>query len=651
MNKYPFSFLLLFFLILQVGHVMAEVRLPQLVSDGMVLQRDTKLKIWGWADMDESVKVKFKGKSYKTKADGQGKWSILLSASKAGGPYTMEVRGENNTITLNNILIGDVWLCSGQSNMVHYLGTHQDRYRREIAEADYSEIRQFFVPTLPVFSGPEDDIPEGEWKEANPENVLRFSVVAYFFAKKLYDKYKIPIGLINSSVGGSPIQAWISEEGLKGFDDYLEIVEQNKDTAYFNRTNRAAQEYQQQMAKEMPKDKGMEGEKKWFNVDYQPKNWSRMNIPGYWEDQGVSNLDGVVWFRREVEIPASMVGEPGRVDLGRIVDADQLYINGKEVGSTGYMYPQRRYNIEPGVLKPGKNIFVIRVTNNFGKGGFVPDKPYHVLVESDTIDLKGYWQYKVGAVYEHKTFDGPRAIVTRSQPVGFYNGMLAPFTNYAIKGILWYQGESNAGKPDEYLSLQKALIRDMRNHFHGENLPFLYVQLPNFMDVNYLPSESNWAELREAQMQSLSVPHTAMAVAIDLGEWNDIHPDRKKPVGDRLALAAEHLVYGDKNVVYSGPIYKSATVDNEKVILNFDHVGSGLVSNDGEELRWFAIAGEDKQFVWARAEIKANTVVVWSDKVPEPKYVRYAWADNPDKVNFYNKEGLPASPFRTGELK
>lgn len=650
MNKNFIPFLLLLLIIGQVNCVIAEVRLPQLVSDGMVLQRNTKLKIWGWADNGESIKVKFKGKSYKAKADHEGNWSVLLSASKAGGPYEMEIAGEDNSITLKNILIGDVWLCSGQSNMVHYLGVHQDRYSEEIAQANYSEVRQFFVPTLAVFPGPAKDLPEGSWKEANPENVLQFSVVAYFFAKKIYEKYKIPIGLINSSVGGSPIEAWISEDGLKDFDDLLKTVEQNKDTAYVYGTNRKAEAYQRERAKDMPKDKGLEEGVKWYNPDYQMKNWSQMNIPGYWEDQGVRNLDGVVWFRKDVEIPVSMAGKAARVALGRIVDADQLYVNGKEVGSTGYMYPQRRYDIPEGLLKAGKNTFTIRVTNTFGKGGFVPDKPYYLAVGKDTLDLKGYWQYKVGAVYQHKPNNGPRGIAMRNQPASFYNGMIAPFINYSIKGILWYQGESNAGRPGEYLALQKALIHDWRTQFQSEDTPFLYVQLPNFMEVNYLPSESSWAELREAQLQSLEVPNTAMAVAIDLGEWNDIHPDRKKPVGDRLALAAENLVYGDKSIVFSGPIFKSASVADGKVQLSFDHTGSGLISHDGEELRWFSIAGEDKQFVWAKSEIKGDQVVIWSEEVKDPKYVRYAWADNPDKVNFYNKEGLPASPFRTKEI-
>jgi sialate O-acetylesterase len=308
------------------------------------------------------------------------------------------------------------------------------------------------------------------------------------------------------------------------------------------------------------------------------------------------------------------------------------------------MYPQRRYTVAADVLKEGKNVIVIKVTNNAGKGGFVPDKPYCLFTGHDTIDLKGYWQYKVGEVFIPGPI-GPTAIAVQNQPAALYNAMVAPAINYTIKGFLWYQGESNSGRGAEYTKLQPAQIIDWRNKWKQGDLPFLYVQLPNFMDANYLPSESQWAELREAQLKSLSVTNTGMAVAIDLGEWNDIHPDNKKAVGDRLALLADKIVYG-KEIVYSGPVFKSAAIEGSKIVISFTNTGSGLIANDGEELREFAIAGADKKFVWAKATIDGNKIIVSNDNVANPLYVRYAWADNPD-VNFYNKEGLPASPFRT----
>jgi sialate O-acetylesterase len=372
-----------------------------------------------------------------------------------------------------------------------------------------------------------------------------------------------------------------------------------------------------------------------------------INIPGYWEDQGIKDLDGVVWYRREIDVPASMTTVPAKVFLGRIVDADALYINGKQVGNTTYQYPQRRYALPAGTLKPGKNLFVIRITNNLGKGGFVPDKPYQLIAGKDTIDLKGYWQYKVGQVIIRQAggFSGGE-IAAQNQPAALYNSMIAPLINYAIKGFIWYQGESNTGRASEYAKLQPAMINDWRNKWNQLNAPFLYVQLPGFMEFNYSPSESQWAQFRESQLKSLSVPNTGMAVAIDLGEWNDIHPDRKKEVGDRLALAAEKIAYGE-NIVYSGPIYQSQQIEGNKITITFSNVGSGLITIDGEEPGEFAIAGADKKFVWAKAKIEDNKVIVWSDAVSNPMYVRYAWADNPVNPNLFNKEGLPASPFRT----
>jgi len=392
-------------------------------------------------------------------------------------------------------------------------------------------------------------------------------------------------------------------------------------------------------------DLGMLGS--WYDPDYVPKEWRTINIPGYWEDQGIKDLDGIVWYRKEVDVPSSMVNAFSNVFLGRIVDADFLYINGQMIGNTTYQYPQRRYQIPAGILKPGKNIFVVRVINNVGKGGFVPDKPYCLIAGNDTIDLKGYWQYKVGEVF--LPGQSGRNFSLQNQPTALYNAMIAPAINYTIKGFLWYQGEANSSRAKEYATLQPATIADWRNKWREGDLPFLYVQLPNFMEVNYLPSESQWAELREAQLKSLSVPNTAMAVAIDLGEWNDIHPDRKKEVGERLALAAEKLAYGEKNVVYSGPIYQSSAIDGNKIVISFTNTGSGLITNDGEEVSQFAIAGADKKFVWAKAKIEGDKVIVWNDDVPNPVYTRYAWADNPDNPNLYNKEGLPASPFRTDE--
>jgi len=646
--------LLLFF---KTGTVEADVKLPVLISDGMVLQRDSKLIIWGWASPGEKVQVRFNKQSVRTVTDSEGNWKVSLSPGKAGGPYSMTVTG-NNTITLNDILIGDVWFCSGQSNMVVNMERVKEKYPEDIAGANFPEIRNFFIPTASDAASIHKDLPPGKWVSASPENVLTFGAVTYFFARSLFNEYKVPIGIINSSVGGTPIEAWTSEEGLEGFPQLKSRIEKLKDTAYLNpilRSTRRRQESEQKPpANSLSGDKGTSGPIPWYDIKYIPAGWHNFWLPGYWADQGVSGLNGIVWFRKEIIVPESMTGKPAKLFVGRIVDADNVYVNGVLSGSITYQYPPRRYNLPEGLLKPGKNIIVIRVTNTSGKGGFVPDKPYYLIAGKDSIDLRGDWLYKVGQVFRPVSFSsgtGSPIISMQNEPTGLYNTMVAPSINYSIKGVLWYQGETNTNKPQQYEQLLPALINDWRNKWHLATLPFLFVQLPNFMEVKYLPSESQWAELRFGQFKSLSVPNTAMAVTIDAGEWNDIHPLGKKIVGERLALSARKLAYNDEKIVFSGPLYKSSLKEADSIKISFDHIGSGLVVKGGGDLYYFSIAGADRKFVWAEARIENNNVVVWSSEIKNPMYVRYAWADNPEGANLYNIEGLPASPFEANPDK
>ena len=424
------------------------------------------------------------------------------------------------------------------------------------------------------------------------------------------------------------------------------MVEKNKDTAYLNSLRRAGGSFPRQQ--QSTQDKGTNGSIPWYDINYIPKGWKTITVPAFWEDQGVKDLNGVVWYRKEIEVPASMVGKPARVYLGRIIDADVLYINGKQVGRTGSLYTERRYNVPADLLKAGKNLFVVRITNNNGKGGFVPDKPYYLFSGSDTVSLVGLWQYRVGEVYIPRTASGGGGgfVSAQNSPAALYNGMIAPVINYTIKGFLWYQGESNITRATEYAQLQMAQIKDWRKKWNLGDLPFLLVQMPNYGDYTYQPVESGWATFREAQTKALSLPNTGMAVIIDIGEWNDIHPWNKKDVGDRLALIAEKIAYGE-NIVHSGPLYQSASINGNKITVSFTNTGSGLTTNDGEELSEFAIAGADKKFVPAKAKIEGDKIIVWGGEVPNPMYVRYAWADSPPYPNLYNKEGLPASPFRT----
>jgi sialate O-acetylesterase len=635
----------LFYLFIISQTVFCQVRLPQLVSDGMVLQRGACVKIWGWAGAGEKVTVKFNGKTYNTTAGIDGKWAVTLPELKAGGPYSMDINASNH-LTLKDILIGDVWVCSGQSNMDLTMDRVKYRYEDVIANSNNPAIRRFFVSKRYDFNTPQQDLQSGYWESANPKSILRFTATGYFFAKALYEKYEVPIGLIHASVGGSPAQAWLSEDALKAFPEYLQTVKKFKDSSYLNQIlekDNATSNAWYSRIKQL--DKGLEkGQKPWFDEDYDASEWATMDVPGYWADHELGPVNGVVWFRKEIDIPASMIGKPARLWLGRIVDADQSYVNGNRVGEIAYEWPPRIYDIPSNLLTPGKNIIVVRVINySTSHGGFVPDKLYKLTAGGQTVDLTGLWQYKVGTVavpLSPKTF-------IEWQPVGLYNGMIAPLLNYTIKGVIWYQGESNAGRALEYQKLFPALIADWRAKWKQGDFPFLYVQLANFMEAKDQPTESSWAELREAQLKTLDVANTAMAVAIDIGEWNDIHPLNKEDVGKRLALAAQKVAYGDEEVVYSGPIYQSMKIQDNKIIITFTNIGSGLTAKGDGELKHFAIAGSNKEFVWAKAKIEGDKVIVCNVNITNPVAVRYAWADNPEGANLYNKEGLPASPFRT----
>jgi sialate O-acetylesterase len=609
----------------------------------MVIQRDAPVKVWGWAASAEKVSISFNGRNYNTVTGSDGKWVLKLPPMHAGGPYTMEISASNN-ISIKDIVIGDVWLCAGQSNMALTMERVKERYAVVIEQAENPFIRHFSVPTGYDFNIPREDVQSGNWESASPETVLRFSATAYFFARTLYEKYQVPIGLINASVGGSPVEAWLSEDALKLFPPYLEMARICQDSNYINQI----QEKESTMTSKWygyagQHDSGVKSEKRWNDTLYDASAWPTMQIPAFWSEGGLLNTNGIVWFRKEINVPSSMAGKPARLFLGRIVDWDSVYVNGSFIGSITYQYPPRRYTIGPDILKAGKNIVVIKVINSSGQGGFIKDKPYRIISGVDTVDLAGEWKYQLGVAMEPL----PSPTFFQYKPLGLFNGMIAPLLNYSIKGVIWYQGESNASRPADYAPLFSAMIGDWRHKWNLGNFPFLYVQLANFMESSEFPVESDWALLREAQSLTLAVPNTGMAVTSDIGEWNDIHPLNKEDVGKRLALIAQKLTYGDKKVVYSGPVYRSMKIKGNQVILRFTHTGCGLMVKNGNQPGHFAIAGRDTQFVWAKARLSGNKIIVWNDSILQPAAVRYAWADNPESANLYNKEGLPASPFRT----
>lgn len=634
-NRFFFNILILLLCSLGIKLIDAKVKLPALVSDGMVLQRDQKLNIWGKADAGEKVEVKFLNKNYKTTADKNGNWKILLPRQKAGGPHTMSI----NEITLKDILIGDVWLASGQSNMELPMRRLKPLYEDEIKNANNKNIRFFTVPQKYNFKAPQNELDGGKWEVTNPQTILNFSGVAYFFAKDLSSRNKVAVGIIHSSLGGSPIQAWMDENSLKKYPEYLDEAKKWQNDDLIKSTESSEQAMSREWYTELDQnDVGLN--QHWENFELNDSDWKTMSIPGSWEDKEGS-FDGTVWFRKEINLTENQGGKAAFLNLGRIKDADVTYVNGIKVGNVTYEYPPRWYDIPAGILKAGKNVIAVRISNGSGKGQFIADKPYYLEIDGNKIDLKTGWKYRIG-VKMNKTAPGQTFI--RWKPTGLYNAMIHPLINFNIKGAIWYQGESNTGKPKEYGDLLTTMITDWRNKWNQQDMPFFTVQLANFMEPKTQPVESNWAELREQQRQvSLKVPNTGLAVIIDIGEWNDIHPLNKKTVGERLALQAVK-VSDKKNIIADGPVYQSMKVEGNKIILSFKDGNDDFV--DVSELKGFAIKGKDGKYEWAKAKTEGKSIIVWSDSVSNPVSVRYNWADNPDG-NLRNTTGLPASPFTT----
>lgn len=618
----------------------ADIRLPRLLADNLVLQRDTTNPLWGWADDGETVTIVLDGKTVARTVAKQGRWQTDLPPQPAGGPHDLTFAG-NNTVKVSGLLFGDVWVASGQSNMQLPMERVSEMFSAEIANANYPRIRQFTVPREMAFDKPRDDFSNGEWQPTTPETVLQHSAVAHFFARDLYEQYQVPIGILSANFGGSPAECWMSEDALKQYpDEYKQAVSYQK-PGYLDGLKAEDKKAGDQWYGNLDAtDKGLLAKPKWSSPEAATDDWKTMTLPGAWKDRGLAPMSGVVWFRKTLDLPESAAGKPGYLRLGTIVDADIAYINGEQVGRTYYQYPPRRYQVKENLLKAGANTLVLRIQVNNNGGEFVVEKPYYLEVDGKRYDLTGDWQYQVGTVVDPLE---PPKFVPYAQPLGCYNAMLAPLLQQKIKGVIWYQGESNSGRPAQYATMFPHLIRHWRQAFNQGDFPFLFVQLPNFMAAEAEPSESNWAETRFAQTKALAEPNTAMAVAIDVGEWNDLHPLNKKAVADRLALAARALAYGE-DIVYASPMPSDISVKKNKVTVTFKNVGSGLKAKDGK-LAGFALADASGEFHWAKAKIKGNRVIVWHPDIKKPVKIRYAWAHNPDTANLYNKEGLPASPF------
>lgn len=616
----------------------ADVKLPKLISDHMVLQRDTAISIWGWADEAESVQVTMDGIPLDPVLTKNGQWQVPLPAQPAGGPHQMAISGKNNII-IQGIYFGDVWLASGQSNMELPMYRVAEDYPQDLADSDYPLIRQFKVPQNYNFNAPQQDFDSGVWEKISADNISNVSAVALYFAKQLYHHNGVAIGILNNALGGSPVEAWMSEDALKAFPDDLAEGVRFRNNKLINSIIAADKTKDDNWYTQLNlQDVGLNAQIPWYETELDDSAWQDFTLPGARKLADGESFNGAWWFRKTLTLDAQQVANAKILRLGRIVDADEAYINGVKVGNTTYQYPPRRYVIPKGILKVGKNTLAVRVIANNGRSEFVLDKPYWIGNDTQPLDISGTWKVKTA------TLMPPLAGSTfiRWKPMGLYNGLTAPLTHLPIKGVIWFQGESNVGRWQDYHAKFRSMIQDWRAKWGQGNFPFIFAQLANFMDKQDQPVDSAWANLREAQSQTLSEPNTAMAVTIDIGEWNDIHPTNKKTVGHRLALAAQALALNEA-VNYQGPEIASLKSQKGTLRLSFKHIANGLIMKNNND-HSFAIAGEDGKYQWAQAKLEGTQIVLSNPNIKQPVMVRYAWGDNPD-ANLYNSDNLPAVPF------
>jgi len=646
--------LLICFVLFSFGNIEAEIKLPAVFSNNMVLQQLSEVPVWGEASPDKTIKIKtsWNNKVVETKSDANGKWKTNVSTPVYGGPYTIEIT-DGTKLKLENVLIGEVWVCSGQSNMEMPLAGWGKvmNYEQEIAAANYPDIRLLQVEKN-TSTKPLNDmkVAMGGWVPCSPKTVAEFSAVAYFFGKNLFENKNITVGMINTYWGGTIAEAWTSAGTLSTMPDFSsavsEIEKSGADPADLKaKYDKDLAIWQQQI---QIADKGLSKNLPvWTDKNLDESDWKPMDIPCLWESQGLPAFDGVVWFRKTIEIPSDWQNNKLTMNLDVIDDDDITYFNGVEIGRTTGYTQNRTYYVPASLVKTGKAVITIRVFDLTGGGGIYGSaaKLQLSLSPEKSIALAGTWQYKKG-VSLTEIPAGPKYWNEPNRPTVLFNAMINPIIPFTIKGAIWYQGESNAGRAYQYRELFPLLIKDWRQKWNI-NFPFYYVQLANFMTVSNEPVQSDWAELREAQSKTLHLENTGMAVIIDIGEANNIHPKNKQEVGRRLSLLARANTYGEK-IVGSGPVYDSYRIEGNTFRIKFRNTDGGLRYRDGETLKGFAIAGPDHKFQWADALIDGNDVIVSCKDMVNPVAVRYAWANNP-VCNLYNGADLPASPFRTDD--
>ena len=602
-----------------------------IICDGMILQRDTYNRIYGKETIADSVTISFMDITYSAKVDNNYNFSIELPPVAAGGPYSMTIKGSCE-IVISDILFGDVYILSGQSNMELPIGRVLDVSEEEIRQAYEPTIRQYLIPATYNFTEPEQFMYSGSWKKAADKDILGFSAAGYFFAKELKETYNVPVGLIMTAVGGSKVESWMNPITLSRFGDYELVVELFKDKKYFNNYIGEQQEAANKWVHHI------EEEEEKFYEDENYKEWNSCMVPSLVSDFMDGSFQGSIYLCKEVIIDEEPTEEEAEIYLGSIIDSDSVYINGHLVGRTEYRYPPRKYKFGKGILKKGSNLILVRMVINNNNGGTIQERPYYLRFDNQKIDLCGEWYYKIGKKVDKAM---PSVLFPPLLPIGFYNTVVVPLSKVSIKGVLWYQGESNTGDGKDYSNKFEAMISDWRE-LYGSNLPFIYVQLSNYREPLNTSEDTGWAWLRDQQRQNLSLDNVAMVVTHDIGEKSDIHPQNKKEIGRRLAKAARHIIYNE-DIIHSGPIPMNATLRGNSVEIEFLY----LEESDKEySYSNFELAGTDGIYYDAIATRNGNKVTIICETLDRPASVRYSWRDCPTDINFYNDAGLPASGFQ-----
>lgn len=620
------------------------LRFAQLFSDHIVFQRDKPIKIWGFSEPYEVIEIFFDGRKSAVSTNLEGKWMAELPAMPAGGPHDIRIKNKEKEKAINDVLIGEVWLCSGQSNM-EFRVNQADDHKKEIAEANYPKIRHFEVPHEVEFE-PQSDLKSGDWKVCSPKTVGEFTAVGYYFAKELYQKLNVPIGLIHSSWGGSQVEGWISAkamEGSKVLSYYPPIMSKNWDED--------AEHWRKNLIQKVYGDKNYDVQKvvssEYLKKGYNYNKWIKVNLGGAFDWQGIWAFRGNCFLQKDFESSEPLL-EESTLNFGINNSKMDLYINGNLIFS-GKNEKTISIKIPPNTWKKGNNSILIKIGLTtipawFGAGVDGKANDFSIETAHSKIPLS-IQNWNMCPVW-----DEPMHFAHLMNNVGttLYNAMIAPLIPYSIQGVIWYQGESNADRAYQYRESFPLMIQNWRKDWK-DNFPFLFVQLSSYGSNQNSNEGSNWAELREAQTMTLKLPKTGMSVTTDIGNPNDIHPTNKKDVGKRLALNAFNVAYNNLKTIQS-PLYKKVQFVSNTAIITFNNVGSSLMMK-GSELKGFEIAGKDKKFYYAEAKIDGNKVIVSNSLVTKPSSVRYGWSNSPIEANLFNQEGLPASPFRTDKWK